>query len=77
MEIVGKSTHKYQDNDSSEMKTTYQILEIYLKDIGLYYYTESSRYPTNEGIKYKQQINIEELCNILQKSNIPFFGNSE
>jgi hypothetical protein len=77
LEIVGKGTRTYQRRDSSIIEISYQILEIYLKDIGLYYYAECSRYPINEGIKYKRKVDIEELKKILKDSNMTFFGNSD
>jgi len=43
-----------------------------MKDNGLYYYAESSRYPIYEGIKYKRKADIEELKKILKDANMPF-----
>ena len=77
LEIIGNGTRTFQRKDSVETTNNYQIIEIYSKNIGLYYYAESSHYPQYEGIEYKRQINVEELKKILQDSNMTFFGNCE
>ncbi len=77
LEILGNGYRRFKRKESIETITNFETMEIYMKDIGLYYSDEVFHYPQREGVVYRRKIEVEELKKLLNESRMPFYYNNE
>jgi len=77
LEIIGNGFRRFKRKYSVETITNFETLEIYIRDIGLYYSEERFYYPQREGIQFIKKIDINELQRLLKISRMPFYYNNE